>query len=129
KRFRGRPGWARRSAATNAITMLTWHLIPGGIGEWRENERYRRRYSDANRGMTMLGPLIVDVEGTQLTAADRELLRHPLVGGVILFARNTPDADTVAALAAEIHALRRPQLLVTMDQEGGRVQRLREGVT
>lgn len=79
--------------------------------------------------MTMLGPLIVDVEGTRLTAADRELLRHPLAGGVILFARNTPDADTVAALARDIHALRSPPLLVAMDQEGGRVQRLREGVT
>lgn len=77
----------------------------------------------------MLGPLIVDVEGARLTAEDSELLRHPLVGGVILFARNTPDAETVATLAAEIHALRDPPLLVTMDQEGGRVQRLREGVT
>ncbi|MDN5863596.1 MAG: beta-N-acetylhexosaminidase [Gammaproteobacteria bacterium] len=77
----------------------------------------------------MLGPLLVDVEGTQLTAADRELLKHPLVGGVILFARNTPDAETVAALAGEIHALREPQLLIAIDQEGGRVQRLRDGVT
>lgn len=77
----------------------------------------------------MLGPLIVDIEGTALTQTDRELLKHPLVGGVILFARNTPDAETVAGLCAEIHALREPQLLVTIDQEGGRVQRLRDGVT
>ncbi|MGH8225560.1 MAG: beta-N-acetylhexosaminidase [Gammaproteobacteria bacterium] len=77
----------------------------------------------------MLGPLIVDIAGVRLDAADRELLAHPLVGGVILFARNTPDAASVAALAAEIHALRTPSLLVTMDQEGGRVQRLHEGVT
>ncbi len=77
----------------------------------------------------MLGPLIIDVAGIRLSAADRELLVHPLVGGVILFARNAPDAASVAALAAEIHALRTPPLLVTMDQEGGRVQRLREGVT
>src|SRR5699024_8129918 len=45
------------------------------------------------------------------------------------FTRNTPDAGTVAALTAEIHALRDPPLLVAIDQEGGRVQRLREGVT
>ncbi|MGH8129086.1 MAG: beta-N-acetylhexosaminidase [Gammaproteobacteria bacterium] len=77
----------------------------------------------------MLGPLIVDVEGTSLTAEDREVLKHPAVGGVILFARNCPDADTVAALAAEIHAVREPRLLVSIDQEGGRVQRLKEGVT
>lgn len=77
----------------------------------------------------MLGPLIVDIEGTSLTAEDREVLRHPAVGGVILFSRNCPDADTVAALAAEIHAVREPPLIVSIDQEGGRVQRLRNGVT
>jgi len=76
-----------------------------------------------------LGPLIVDVEGITLSDEDREVLRHPAVGGVILFARNCPDADTVAALAAEIHAVRESRLLVTIDQEGGRVQRLKEGVT
>lgn len=77
----------------------------------------------------MLGPLIVDVSGTFLNAEDREVLNHPAVGGVILFARNCPDADTVAALSAEIHELRSPRLLVTIDQEGGRVQRLQKGVT
>jgi beta-N-acetylhexosaminidase len=75
------------------------------------------------------GPLIVDVAGITLDAEDREVLGHPAVGGVILFARNCPNADTVAALAAEIHALREPHLLVSMDQEGGRVQRLKSGVT
>jgi len=73
--------------------------------------------------------LIVDVAGTELSAEDREVLMHPAVGGVILFGRNCPDADVVAALCAEIHALRDPRLLITIDQEGGRVQRLREGVT
>lgn len=77
----------------------------------------------------MLGPLIVDVAGTALAPEDRELLLHPLVGAVILFARNCPDAETAAALAAEIHALRTPAVLVTIDQEGGRVQRLQQGVT
>lgn len=75
------------------------------------------------------GPLIVDVTGTELSNEDREVLRHPAVGGVILFARNCPDADSVAALAEEIHALREPRLLVSIDQEGGRVQRLTAGVT
>lgn len=77
----------------------------------------------------MLGPLIVDIAGTGLGAEDREILKHPAVGGVILFARNCPDADSVAALCADIHALREPRLLITIDQEGGRVQRLQEGVT
>ncbi|HEX5314148.1 MAG TPA: beta-N-acetylhexosaminidase [Gammaproteobacteria bacterium] len=77
----------------------------------------------------MLGPLIVDVAGTSLDAEDRELLAHPLVGGVILFARNCRKAAEVARLAEEVHALRKPPLLVTIDQEGGRVQRLTDDVT
>ncbi len=75
------------------------------------------------------GPLIVDIAGNHLASEDRELLAHPLVGGVILFARNCPDAAAVAALSREIHALRTPPLLITIDQEGGRVQRLTAGVT
>jgi len=76
-----------------------------------------------------LGPVMVDVEGTRLSRADAELLRHPNVGGVILFARNCVDPDQIAALVAEIHDLREPHLLVGVDQEGGRVQRCREGFT
>ena len=76
-----------------------------------------------------LGPLMRDVEGTALTVADRERLRHPAVGAVILFARNYASPPRLAALVAEIHALRTPALLVAVDQEGGRVQRFREGFT
>ncbi|MBX9605570.1 MAG: beta-N-acetylhexosaminidase [Gammaproteobacteria bacterium] len=75
----------------------------------------------------MLGPLMIDVEGTTLSPADRDVLRHPLVGGVILFARNYESPAQVAALTAEIHALREPRLLIAVDQEGGRVQRFRQG--
>lgn len=72
---------------------------------------------------------MVDVAGTALTDADRRRLQHPRVGGVILFSRNYAAPAQVAALIAEIHALRQPPLLIAVDQEGGRVQRFRDGFT
>jgi beta-N-acetylhexosaminidase len=69
-------------------------------------------------------PLIIDVAGTELNAADRRRLADPLVGGVIHFARNWRDRAQMGALNAEIKALR-PDLLVCVDHEGGRVQRFR----
>jgi len=74
------------------------------------------------------GALFVDIDGTSLSDADRDLLMRPQVAGVILFGRNTQSAEQTACLAAEIHAVR-DDLVVSVDQEGGRVQRLREGVT
>ena len=75
------------------------------------------------------GPVVVDVAGLALDDAERARLRHPLVGGVILFARNFESRKQVARLCDEIHALRRPKLLICVDHEGGRVQRFRQGFT
>jgi beta-N-acetylhexosaminidase len=76
-----------------------------------------------------LGPLMIDIAGTELTDLDRERLCHPLVGGIILFSRNYANPEQLAALTAAIHALRTPALLIAVDHEGGRVQRFRDGFT
>ena len=72
------------------------------------------------------GSLMVDIAGTWLTSEDRQFLRHPEVGGLIIFARNIESPRQVRELCASIRALR-PDLLLAVDQEGGRVQRLRQG--
>lgn len=73
----------------------------------------------------MQGSLMIDVEGLWLTAEDRQLLKHPEIGGLILFARNTEDPKQVRELCQAIRAIR-PDLILAIDQEGGRVQRLRQ---
>ncbi|MBX6317363.1 beta-N-acetylhexosaminidase [Pigmentiphaga sp.] len=71
------------------------------------------------------GPVMVDVAGTALTKAETRRLRHPMVGGVILFARNFHSREQLSELTAAIHAVRREPLLIAVDHEGGRVQRFR----
>ncbi len=75
------------------------------------------------------GPLIVGFDGTELDAATATRLQHPAVGGVILFSRNFADPDQLRRLCADLAELRDPRLLITVDQEGGRVQRFRQGFT
>ena len=76
-----------------------------------------------------LGPVMVDVCGVSLEADEREMLCHPLIGGVILFARNFESSEQLRALTGSIRALREPELLIAVDHEGGRVQRFQQGFT
>ncbi len=76
-----------------------------------------------------LGPVMTGIAGPSLTPAERELLAHPAVGGVILFSRNYESPDQLTRLTQAIHALRTPPLLIAVDQEGGPVQRFRDGFT
>ena len=69
-------------------------------------------------------PLMIDIAGTQLTAVDKKRLRHPLVGGMILFGRNWQNRAQMSALCASIKRVR-SDLLIAVDHEGGRVQRFR----
>lgn len=74
--------------------------------------------------MSEHAPVILDIAGTALTDDDRRRLRHPLTGGLILFTRNWVDRRHLTELTAEVKAIR-PDVLITVDHEGGRVQRFR----
>lgn len=76
-----------------------------------------------------IGALMLDLEGTTLTQEDKELLRHPLVGGVIYFTRNYESVEQVTALTQAIREVAGEDILIAVDHEGGRVQRFREGFT
>lgn len=76
----------------------------------------------------MIGALMLDIAGTHLTQEDIQLLQAPQVGGVILFSRNIESPQQVRALTDHMRQVR-PDLLIAVDQEGGRVQRLKNGFT
>lgn len=73
--------------------------------------------------------MIVDIDSVRLTEEESDYLKHPFVGGVILFSKNYSCVDELVTLIKQIKSLRQPSLLIFVDQEGGRVQRFRQGFT
>ncbi len=78
--------------------------------------------------MIQVSSLFIDLEGAAMTSEEKDLLRHPFVSGVILFSRNFESCSQLKVLIKEIRDLR-PSLLVSVDQEGGTVQRFKSGFT
>jgi beta-N-acetylhexosaminidase len=77
----------------------------------------------------LLGPLQIGLAGLEVSAEEREWLKHPAVGGVVLFTRNYQDLSQLTDLTASITAIAGRDLLISVDHEGGRVQRFRDGFT
>ena len=80
--------------------------------------------SDNPPATAMQAPVVLDIAGTTLNADDRRRIAHPLTGGLILFARNWHDRGQLTELTSDIKSIR-PDVLICVDHEGGRVQRFR----
>ncbi|HEY9031477.1 MAG TPA: beta-N-acetylhexosaminidase [Kangiella sp.] len=76
-----------------------------------------------------IGPLMLDIEGLEVNARERDLLQNPLLGGIIFFSRNYASPQQVAELSQSIREIAARDILIAVDHEGGRVQRFREGFT
>lgn len=76
-----------------------------------------------------IAPLMLDLEGKELTSEEKELLQHPLTGGVIFFTRNFESVEQLDVLVKDIRSAANKPLLISVDHEGGRVQRFRTEFT
>lgn len=89
----------------------------------KKNRSEGQAANDASMAVSH-APVVLDIEGLTLSADDRRRLAHPLTGGLILFARNWRDRTQLTSLCAEIKSIR-PDVLICVDHEGGRVQRFK----
>jgi len=76
--------------------------------------------------MTRLGPIIVSIDDKRLSSREKSILSHDLIGGVILFANNYENRNQLKELVQSIKAIKSPELIVCVDQEGGRIQRFQK---
>ena len=76
-----------------------------------------------------IGPLMIDLEGTTLSAEECALLQNPLVGGIILFTHNFTDLEQLQRLILSIRNCRPDPVLIAVDHEGGRIQRFHKDFT
>ena len=74
------------------------------------------------------GFILTDIQGTTLTSEDQEIIQHPAIFGILLFTKNYESPKQLKALTAAIHRMN-PHIIIAVDQEGGRVQRFRNGFT
>lgn len=76
-----------------------------------------------------IGPVMIDVEGLTLTDSEKQKINHPNTGAIILFSRNYSSPEQIAKLIKDIRNARNGDILIAVDQEGGRVQRFQAGFT
>ncbi len=117
------------SDALEETSRAAGHPALAPVPDGREGHRCGHGDPRMRRVKLPLGPVVLDPAGPALTDDDRKRLLHPAAGGVILFAHNYEAPEQLLALTEEISRLREPELPISVDHEGGRVQRFAQGFT